>query len=110
MLAAYILRVKNMFNLSEARETARREVEKLIDADPELSHSEVEEVRLERENERAWTFAADIPKLIEAGWSPGAITVFIDKGDGHVWTEEEQAGFHRNWEKTRRRAGFINQN
>jgi hypothetical protein len=98
-----------MFDLNEAQRTARKEVEKIIEGDPELSKSEVEEVRLERENELAWTFAADIPKLINEGWSPGAIIVFIDKRDGHIWTEEEQSDFHKNWEKTRRRAGFIRQ-
>jgi hypothetical protein len=98
-----------MFNLSEAHKVAQREVETIIEADPELSESEVEEVRLERENELVWTFTADIPKLINEGWAPGAITVFIDKNDGHVLTDEEQANFHKNWESKRRRAGFIKQ-
>jgi hypothetical protein len=98
-----------MFDLEEAQSIARKEVEKIIDADPQLNKSEVDEVRLERETESAWTFAADIPKLINQGWLPGAITVFIDKKDGHVWTEAEQASFHKTWENTRRRAGFIRQ-
>ena len=97
----------NMFDLNEAQNTARKEVEKIIDADPELTAPEVEEVRLARENERVWTFTADIPKLINEGWSPGAITVLIDKTDGHVLTAEQEANFHKNWENTRRRAGFI---
>lgn len=99
-----------MYDLNEAHEIARREVEKIIEADQELSKSEVEEVRLERENELVWTFTADIPKLISHGWSPGAITVLIDKNDGHVLTEEQQTNFHKNWENKRRRAGFIKQN
>lgn len=98
-----------MFDLDEALDIARVEVEKIIEADHELNNSEVEEVRLARENESFWTFAADIPKLIEAGWVPGAITVLIDKTDGHIWTEEEHANFQKNWESTRRRAGFIKQ-
>jgi vacuolar-type H+-ATPase subunit E/Vma4 len=98
-----------MFDLNEAHSAARKEVEKIIDADPELVESEVEEVRLARENERVWTFTADIPKLINEGWSPGAITVLIDKTDGHVLTEKQEADFHKNWESTRRRAGFIKQ-
>ena len=98
-----------MFDLSEAHEIDRKEVETIIEADLELSKSEVEEVRLERENELVWTFTADIPKLINEGWSPGAITVLIDKNDGHVLTEEEQTNFHKNWENKRRRAGFIKQ-
>lgn len=98
-----------MFDLEEAQSIARKEVEKVIDADPQLNRSEVDEIRLERETERAWTFTADIPKLINQGWLPGAITVFIDKKDGHVWTEEEQTSFHKTWENTRRRAGFIRQ-
>ena len=98
-----------MVDLNEAENTARREVEKIIEADPQLSGLEVEEVRLERENEEVWTFTADIPKLINEGWLPGAITVLIDKNDGHVFTEAEQVSFHKNWESTRRRAGFIKQ-
>lgn len=98
-----------MFDLNEAYEIARREVETMIESDPELSKSEVEEVRLERENELVWTFTADIPKLIIEGWSPGAITIFIDKSDGHILTDAEQANFHKNWENKRRKAGFIKQ-
>jgi hypothetical protein len=96
-----------MSDLNEALITARKEVEKIIEADAELVQSEVEEVRLARENERIWTFTADIPKLINEGWSPGAITVLIDKTDGHVLTPEQEADFHKNYENTRRRAGFI---
>jgi hypothetical protein len=98
-----------MFDLDEAQNAARNEVEKIIEADPELSISEVEEVRLARETELAWIFTADIPKLINQGWFPGAITVLIDKKDGHILTQEEQADFHKNWGNTRRRAGFIRQ-
>jgi|GEM_PF-3246170 len=98
-----------MLDLNEALIVARREVGKIIDADPELSEAEVEEVRLVRENERVWTFAADIPKLINEGWAPGAVIVFIDKNDGHVLTAEEQVEFHKHWGNTRRRAGFIKQ-
>lgn len=96
-----------MSDLNEALITARNEVKKIIAADPELCESEVEEVRLARENEHVRIFTADIPKLIEEGWSPGAITVMIDKTDGHVLSAEQEADFHNNWEKTRRRAGFI---
>jgi ribonucleotide reductase beta subunit family protein with ferritin-like domain len=102
-------KINIMFDLTEAQNNARNEVEKIIAVDPELCSSEVEEVRLERETELAWTFTADIPKLINEGWLPGAITVLIDKKDGHVLTEEEQAAFHKNWSNTRRRAGFIRQ-
>ncbi len=98
-----------MLDLNQAENVARLEVAKIIEADPELSESEVKEIRLERENESVWTFTADIPKLINEGWVPGAITVLIDKNDGHVLTEEEQADFHQNWENKRRRAGFIKQ-
>lgn len=98
-----------MFDLNEAHIAAQAEVEKIIEADPELDITEVEGVRLERENETVWTFTADIPKLIDEGWFPGAITVLIDKTDGHILTEEQEAGFHKNFEKTRRRAGFIRQ-
>jgi hypothetical protein len=98
-----------MFDLNEALNLARSEVKKIIDADPELSESEVEEARLVRENEQAWAFAADVPKLIEAGWVPGAVTVLIDKTDGHVLTEKEQDKFHKHWDGTRRQAGFIRQ-
>lgn len=96
-----------MFDLNEAQNAARREVEKIIEADPQLTESEVEEVRLARENETVWTFTADIPKLINEGWSPGAITVLIDKTDGHVLTAQQEADLHKNYENTRRRAGFI---
>ena len=98
-----------MSDFNEALDTARKEVEKIIEADPKLIQPEVEEVRLARENERVWTFTADIPKLIEEGWSPGAITVLIDKMDGYVLTAEQEADFHKNWENTRRRAGFVKQ-
>ena len=98
-----------MFDLIEAQNSARTEVERIIEADPELTITEVEEVRLARESEKVWTFTADIPKLIEQGWYPGAITVLIDKNDGHVLTEEQEADFHKNFENTRRRAGFIKQ-
>jgi hypothetical protein len=96
-----------MSDFNEALIAARTEVKKIIDADPELTGTEVEEVRLVHENEGAWTFAADIPKLIEAGWTPGAVTVLIDKNDGHVLTDDEQIEFHKTWENARRRAGFI---
>jgi hypothetical protein len=89
-----------MFDFNEALGAAREQVKKIIEADPELNQAEVEEVRLARENERVWTFTADIPKLIEQGWAPGAITVL---------SEEQEADFHKNWESTRRRAGFVKQ-
>lgn len=98
-----------MFDLNDARNIARIEVAKIIKADPELIESEVEEVCLERENELVWIFTANIPKLINEGWSPGAITILINKNDGHVLTDEEQDDFQKNWEKKRRRAGFIKQ-
>ena len=98
-----------MVDFNEAQNTARGEVKKIIGADPELSEAEVEEVRLVRENERAWIFGADIPKLINEGWAPGAVIVHIDKNDGHVLTEEEQVELHKNWENERPRAGFIRQ-
>ena len=96
-----------MFDLIAAQEIARKEVEKIIEVDPQLDKSEVEEVRLERESERAWTFRAPVPKLVEAGWNPGAIVVLIDKSDGHVWTEEEETQFYKTHEKTRRKIGFL---
>ena len=98
-----------MFDFNEAQKAARREVKKIIDADPKLSEPEVEEVRLVRENEQVWTFAAEIPKLIDEGWVPGAIIVLIDKNDGHVLNQEEQVEFHKHWDDARRRAGFIRQ-
>lgn len=98
-----------MCNLNEARNTAQNEVRRIIAADSELNNSEVEEMRLAHENELAWIFTADIPKLIKDGWSPGAITVCIDKKDGHVLTDEEQSDLHKNWDKNRRRAGFLKQ-
>lgn len=96
-----------MLDFKEARNIAQNEVERIIKADAELTGKDVEEARLESENEFFWTFNADIPKLIKAGWIPGAITVLVDKKDGHIWTEEEQNNFHKNWENTRRRAGFL---
>jgi hypothetical protein len=96
-----------MFDLTDAFEIVRAEVEKIIEADPKLSRWEVEEVCLARENESVWIFTADIPKLIKEGWSPGAITVLIDKKDGHILTEKQEAEFHENWENTRRKAGFV---
>lgn len=98
-----------MPDLNEAQNTARCEVKEIICADPELSEADVEEVRLVRENEQAWVFAADIPKLINEGWSPGAVVVLIAKKDGHILTEEEQVEFHKHWGNARRRAGFIKQ-
>ena len=98
-----------MFDLNEALNAARNEVKKIIAADPELSEPEVREVRLVRENEQAWTFAADIPKLIDEGWVPGAVIVLIDKNDGHVLTEKEQDEFYKHLDNARRRAGFIKQ-
>ena len=96
-----------MFDLNRAKNSARIEVDKIIEADPELESSEVEEVMLVSENESVWTFRAEIPKLIDAGWNPGAITVVIDKNDGHILTENEQNKLYRNFENTRRRIGFI---
>ena len=96
-----------MFDFNEAKNIASREVEKIIKSDSELDKLEVEEIRLERENEWAWTFVADIPKLINEGWIPGAITILVDKNDGHVWSDEEQSEFHKKWEKSRPKIGFI---
>ena len=96
-----------MLDLNGAQSIARKEVKRIIEADSALTQSDVEDVHLERENEWFWTFAADIPELIKEGWIPGAITVLVDKKDGRVWTEAEEAEFHKNWENTRRRAGFL---
>lgn len=96
-----------MLDFSEAKNIARIEVDKIIETDPELSQSEVKEIALVRENESVWTFAAEIPKLIDAGWNPGAITVVIDKNDGHILTENEQTKLYKNLDNTRRRVGFI---
>ncbi len=98
-----------MTDLTDIQAIAQQAMETIINEDPNLIKTDVNELRLKRENAFAWIFVASIPKLIKAGWVPGAITIFIDKKDRHVWTQQEQEIFHRNQDDMRRRAGFIRQ-
>ncbi len=52
-----------------------------------------EGVRFVREEALWWTFSRPSEALIAQGYVPGALFAAIDKLDGHVWSEEEQAAF-----------------
>jgi hypothetical protein len=52
-----------------------------------------EGIRFVREEALWWTFARSSEALIGQGYVPGALFAAIDKLDGHVWTEDEQAAF-----------------
>lgn len=96
-----------MNELSQAQIIAQQALATIISEDPNLTDAEVNELRLTKQNDQVWVFAASIPKLIEQGWVPGAITIFVDKKDGRVWTDQEQEEFHVAQDNKRRRAGFI---
>jgi hypothetical protein len=98
-----------MTDLNDIHAIAQQALENIINEDPNLTEAEVDELCLKKENDLAWIFVAGIPKLVRDGWVPGAITIFIDKKDRHVWTEQEQEKFHCNQDNIRQRAGFLRQ-
>ena len=64
------------------RETVRRQAER--------NYKEVEPTKFCRDGVMWWEFRAGVPELIEKGYIPGSIVVWVDKLDGHFWTAVEQ--------------------
>jgi hypothetical protein len=56
-------------------------------------HVPFEAIRFVREEALWWTFCRPSEALIEQGYVPGALYAAIDKLDGHVWDDNEQAAF-----------------
>ena len=52
-----------------------------------------EPTRFVREEALWWTFCRPSEALIALGYVPGALYAAVDKLDGHLWSEDEQASF-----------------
>jgi len=73
----------------DALQIARREIVALIQRSDQLSHFKFDPAELHSEYERCWVFAAGSEEMLEAGYAPAAVFVYLDKADGHRWTTEE---------------------
>lgn len=82
-----------MLTLEQAQEIAARELERLTSAPP-LAAYHFDEMWCKREEEPFWVFAASSQQLQDAGYVPGAVYVLVDKRDGHLWSDGEQAQYY----------------
>ena len=81
--------------LTDAMKRAEKAILARRQAAPELSGYDFGAIKLERENEQFWTFAACSHELIEQGFAPGALFASIDKFDGHLLSDEEIEAYAR---------------
>lgn len=82
-----------MLTLEQAKEIAAHELERLT-ATPPLAAYRFDEMWCKREEEPFWVFAASSQQLQDEGYVPGAVYVLVDKRDGHLWSEAEQAQYY----------------
>ena len=76
--------------LQQALKIAEGELRHRVETAEELKGYDFSPVQLSRENPAFWVFSAGSPRLLEAGFIPGAIFVCVDKTDGHLWGTEAQ--------------------
>ena len=78
-----------MLTLEKAKQIAKREIKQILARRTNLQKYKFEAVNFVRENDWYWVFSAGSEQMQEEGYVPGAITVGVDKLDGHIWTENE---------------------
>ena len=77
-----------MISFDQAKRIAYERIDREAAAERAAGRA-VGEPRLFNEQDDYWTFGAAIPVLQEAGVSPGAILVSVDKKDGRIWEDED---------------------
>lgn len=80
----------NPLTLIEALPLAQRHIAEVINRSERLRRYEFLPVEFWRETERYWVFSAVSPQSQAEGRVPGAVSVCVDKLDGHIWSVEEQ--------------------
>lgn len=81
---------------NEALGIAERAIAEKIQQSARLNKYEFHPVRLRWENDLFWVFSAGSEQLMEEGYVPGAVSVSVDKTDGHLWTIEEHERYSEN--------------
>ncbi len=77
----------------QAEEIATRGLQEKAAQSERLSHFRFQSLRLHTEYDRCFVFAAPSEEMEEAGYAPAAIFVYVDKHDGHLWSNEEQKDY-----------------
>jgi hypothetical protein len=91
-----------MFDFNSAEIIAVKQIKKIVETSSRLRKYKFEDAGFLRENEFTWTFSAPSLELQNEGIVPGAISVSVDKKDGHIWTTEEQAEFYTALQESRK--------
>ena len=78
----------NKISLEQAQNIAAIEVERLKNT-PRLVGYDFSPTTLLWDEPLTWTFVSGSQQLHEEGCAPGAFFVKVDKGDGHIWSEDE---------------------
>jgi hypothetical protein len=81
-------------NLDTAKMIAEDAIRERIAASSVFSRYQFAPVAFTEENERFWVFVSGSDELFDAGATPTAIYICVDKKDGHLWSREEQERFY----------------
>lgn len=85
--------MREHITLEKAQQVAEQEVARQRQQ-PALRGYSFSPVRLKSEEPLFWTFVSGSARLVADGYIPGALYVVVDKRDGHVWSDEEQARYY----------------
>ena len=76
-------------NVEQALKIAGQDIQERISASQELRQYGFDPVQLRSEYERCWVFLARSEDMAAEGYAPAAVFAYIDKQDGHSWSEAE---------------------
>jgi hypothetical protein len=76
-------------NIEQALQRAEQDICARISASEEWRQYRFEPVQFHSEYERCWVFIARSEDMAAEGYAPAAVFAYIDKQDGHSWSEAE---------------------
>ena len=76
-------------NVEQALQLAEQDIRTRILASKEWQQYRFDPVQFRSEYEHCWVFIARSEDMAAEGYTPAAIFVYIDKQDGHSWSEAE---------------------
>ena len=76
-------------NVEQALQIAEQDMRARISASEEWCQYHFDPVEFRSEYERCWVFIARSEDMAADGYTPAAIFAYIDKQDGHSWSEAE---------------------
>ena len=76
-------------NVEQALKIAKQDIQERISASEELRQYRFDPVQFRSEYEYCWVFIARSEDMAAEGYAPAAIFAYIDKQDGHSWSEAE---------------------